>query len=69
MMSIVDYGVYTSFGFPTFLQQSQKTSRLSKIDVNKPLLHVKFQRDWFETVENRNDPKSISDSGVLCNER
>ena len=36
-------------------------------DINKLLLHVNanFQADWFGTVENRSDSKSISDSGVM----
>ena len=38
-------------------------------DINKPPLHAKFQTDWSETMENRSDSKSISDSGVWCNER
>ena len=38
-------------------------------DINKALLHAKFQTDWFETVENTSDSESISDSGIWCNER
>ena len=30
---------------------------------NKQL--AKFQTDWFKTVENRSDSKTISDSGVM----
>ena len=66
--TIVDYGVYTSFGYHTLLQPVSKNFLAIK-DINKPLLYAKFQTDWFETVENRSDSKSISDSGVWCNER
>ena len=48
--------------------QSQKFF-ISLKDINKPLLYAKFQKDWFETVENRGNSKSISDSGIWCNER
>ena len=64
----VDYGVYTSFGYCTNLQPISKSFLAIKY-INKPFLHAKFQTDWFKTVENTSDPKSISDSGVWCNER
>ena len=64
----VDYGVYTNFGYHTSLQPISKNFLAIK-DINKPLLHEKFQTDWFKTVENRSDSKSISDSVVWCNER
>ena len=55
--------VYTDFGYHTSLQPISKNFLAIK-DINKPLLHAKFQADWFETVENRSDLKSISYSGV-----
>ena len=67
-LRVVDYGVYTSFGYLTFLQPISKNFLPIK-DINKPLLHAKFQTYWFETVENRSDSKLISDSSVWCNER
>ena len=46
-----------------FFSQSQKNC-LSLKDINTPLLHAKFQKDWFETVENMSPLKYIFDSGV-----
>ena len=66
--TIVDYGVYTSFGYHTFLQPISKTFLAIK-DITKPLLHAKFHTYWFETVENRSNLKSIYDSGLWCIER
>ena len=66
--TIVDYGVYTSFGYHTFLRPISK-SFLAIKDIIKTVLHANFQADWFEIVEKRSDSKSISDSGVWCNER
>ena len=45
--------------------QSQKNSLAIK-EISKPLLHAKFQADWFETMDYRSDSKSISDSDVWC---
>ena len=56
--TIVDYGVYTSSGYHTFLWPISK-SFLTIKDINKSLLNAKFQTDWFETEENRSDSKSI----------
>ena len=43
---------------------------LASRDINKPLLHVKFQTDWVEITEDRRDLKLMSDSasGVWCKE-
>ena len=60
--SIVDYGVYTSIHTYFSSANHNKSFWLLKIRINKPVLHAKFQTDWFETVENRSDSKSISDS-------
>ena len=60
--------VYTSFGYHTCLQPISKKFLAIK-DINKLLLHAKFQIDWLGTVENTSDSKSISDSGVWCNEQ
>ena len=38
-------------------------------DTNKPLLHAKFQTDWFGNMENMSDSKSIFNNGVWCHER
>ena len=62
--TVVDYGVYTSFGDPIFLRPFSKSFQIIK-DINKPLLHAKFRTDWFETVENRSDSKSISDIYIV----
>ena len=35
--------------------------------INKYLLHAKFHRYWFQTVENSSDSKLVSDSGVWRN--
>ena len=48
------------FGISYFSSANLKKPVLSLKDINKPLLHAKFQTDWFETVENRSDLKSIS---------
>ena len=64
--TIVDYGVYTSFGYHTFLRPISKSFLTIKY-INKHLPYAKFQTDWLETVENRSNSKSISDSGVWCN--
>ena len=50
--SVVDYVVYTSFGYLTYLQPVSK-SFLAVKDINKPLLLAKFQTNWFEIVVNR----------------
>ena len=42
--TIVDYGVYTSFGYHTFLQPIFKNFLAIK-DIIKPFLHAKFQTD------------------------
>ena len=57
--STMDYGVNTSFGYLTSLTNLRLTSKsfLAIKDIKKPLLHAKFRTDWFETVENRSDPK------------
>ena len=52
--TIVDYGVYTSFGHYTFLRPISKSFMAMK-DINKPLLHAKFQTDLFEIVEKRSE--------------
>ena len=46
--------IYTSFGYHTFLHTISKNFLAIK-DINKPLLHAKFQTDWFETAENGSD--------------
>ena len=65
--TIVDYGVYNSLGYHTYLRPISKNFLAIK-DINKPLLHAKFQTYCYETVENRSNSKLVSDSGVWCNE-
>ena len=54
----------------SYLSSSDLKNFLAIKDINKSLLDAKFQTNCLETVKNRSDSKSISDSGVVwCNER
>ena len=70
-LCIVDYGVYGcihQFGISyVSLGNLKKLSGYQRYQQTSPT--CSFQIDWFETMENRSDSKSISDSGVCCNER
>ena len=60
-------GLWTMVYTPIFFFWQILQSFLDIKDISQPLQRAKFHTDWFKTVENRSDSKSVFD-GVQFNE-